>query len=57
MKLFFEGWKDVAIFVVVSVVLVVVGLVVVGVFEVMAYGEAVSTCGEMVEELLVKLVK
>ena len=56
MKLFFDGWKDVAIVVVVSVVLVVVGLFIVGIFEVMAYGEAVSTCGEMVEELLVKLV-
>lgn len=56
MKLFFEGWKDVALVVVVSIVLVTVGLVVVGLFEVMEYGVAVSTCGEMVE-WLVKLVK
>ena len=52
MKLFFEGWEDVAIVVVVSVVLVIVGLFIVGIFEVMAYGEAVSTCGEMVEKLM-----
>ena len=57
MKLFFEGWEDVAIVVVVSVVLVIVGLFIVGIFEVMAYGEAVSTYGEMVEKLLVELVK
>ena len=56
MKLFFEGWKDVAIMCGVAVVMVTVGLVVVGIFEVMGYGVAVSTCGEMVE-LLVKLVK
>jgi hypothetical protein len=56
MKLFFEGWKDVALVVVVSIVLVVVGLFIVGMFEIMVYGGGVSTCGEMVE-WLVKLVK
>ena len=49
MKLFIEGWRDLAVMCVVSVGLVAVGLVVVGFFEVMEYGCAVSQCGEMVE--------